>query len=437
MAEEKVFSATNPLRYEDFAPTKEEWEAVTKEEDASEVEESVDDILFPEGKVKEDAPEPEDSTTSDDEPKPEDATVSDEEVYVLDIGDFEGKTYRVVLPNGNILEIPEGSQIYNKVDGEVKPLPLKEQMSVASGSVAISKRLSEIEYTRREIEEQKQSVLQRDKQISDSLETFRGAVYSGEVDPEVAIEALSDAFGVEPGTLLDSIIAMGQKVGARIFQNEIAPKMRAMGLDIQRAMTTTDPAEITYRDNLIRSLSKEAFEARNAKYRGQRAEVYQRTQDQKAGAVEAVKTFVQSQYDTFGINDDDVKFTMDLIGPDEVRKSKAKGLKEHAKEMIELAVHHKKILNFNTALEEMKVNLKDDEKVALFQKVSKIYVPGRHGKDALLDIITGSLNGIPRKKVVPTKKEVASKLKSAHTATSVNINGSFKKVDDFKKLIPK
>jgi len=444
MSEEKTFSSLNPLRYEDFAPSKEEWEAAIGGSEESlpvEAEESIDEILFDKsGDVaKEELKEEPKDELKDDDGAPDDSEsqVVGEEVY-LDIGEFEGKTYKVRLPNGNVLEIPEGAQVFNKVDGEIKPMSFKEQMSVSSGNAAISKRLSEIEYTRNELKAEKEAVASRNTEIMESLAAFQAAIYKPqEVDPELAIEALSDAFGVEPGTLLDSIIAMGQRVGSTIFQNEIIPKMRAMGIDVEKAMVTTNPAEIAYRDNLIRTLSREAFETRNAKFRGAKAETFKKAEQEKASAVDNVKAYVKAQYDNYGINDDDVKFTMDLIGPDEVRKSKAKGLKTHAEEMIELAVHHKKILNFNAIVEEMKLPLNDDQKIALFGKVSKIYVPGRHDKAALMDIVTGLNSSLPKKKVAVTKKEVASRLRAGHTSTNVNVNGTFTKLEDFKKLIPK
>ena len=436
--EVRVFSADKPITLADFAPSKEAIDKVLEntEGDTLFEDEGADDLLgIP---SKEDDESDDDGDEKDEEEEEGEEEKEPSERSYLDIGEFEGLKYRVELPDGNYLEVPANAKIFNKVDGKYQPFELREQMGAASGTVAINKRLQELNLEKESVVTYSEKVQEREAELTGSLQTFITSLRSD--DPEQGILALSAVLDIEPGTLLDSIIGMGQIVGTKIFEKELIPKFKKMGINVDEMFNSSDPKVVAYRNALLQAASKEAYEERNQKYKGQRSQKVEEREATKLATNQEVHAYAVSKLETLGISEDDVLFAEKVLkykndgAFEEIQALRGTSPKKYIDAMTDHALHYKKAIDIDTAVQKFNPALK--KVPGFYEKVAKIYVPGKHSVDQLDEIIKGLGADSNRKVVQVQKKRVAERLQNSYSVNKGN-KMSFSNIDDFRKLIPK
>lgn len=357
-----------------------------------------------------------------------------EELY-LDIGEYEGKKYRVELPDGKVLEIPEGAKIYNKIDGRVEPFALSEQMSVASGNVAISRRFNQLKVEKEALTAEKEALETSRRGFSGTIENFKRSLASE--DPEAGIQGLAEALDMEPGTFIETILSASNILGTRILNQEILPRLAREGVDVSKITNPKTPEEAAFRDMVLRQASKEAFQQRNDLYRTRQASKIEEKRSQEIKTRQDVENYERSQYKALGLEEKDVQIALEVlknVGELEPLKQETKGNpKELIDRIFEKAYDYRRIGDIRQVLNRVSKGLKDDNKFV--SDVARLYVPGKHSMDDLETIIRSQIKlktNSKTIKVAPTKKEVAQNVSKSYDKV-VDKRQVFKSVDEIRK----
>lgn len=154
---------------------------------------------------KEDDEEEEDSDSEEEESEDEEDEEDEEEDEVEDseededadeLPKSEGKTIEAKTPDGTTYDIPEDLVILQKVDGEIKELPLKEHMSMVAGELTVNQRMGKVASLKAQIDNRAEQV---DKQIQERIaydKQIASLCDAGKIDQAICVVAKQ--LGVSP-----------------------------------------------------------------------------------------------------------------------------------------------------------------------------------------------------------------------------------------------
>lgn len=153
--------------------------------------------------------DPEDgSVTTDDDKTSDETNVEPPESTELDTG-YEipkgEKAFKVTLPDGNFMMLPEGAKISNKVDGKVEDYSLGDQLRRAGGDVAVETRLANAKRQEDDARVLYQEVSSYKKDLETREKSIVDTILSG--NPVAAFEELGKVYDIAPGDLISSLFS--------------------------------------------------------------------------------------------------------------------------------------------------------------------------------------------------------------------------------------
>ncbi len=381
---------------------------------------------------------PEDSQTEDQEGQAEDQEEEQLEAdsqedsnhpFHIDLGYEEGNLYTVTLPNGNTLDLPEGAVITNKVGGKVQNYNLAEQMGIASGEIAVSKRLAEIKKKEETLLAEVETHKSRTQAVETTIDEFKTSLLESET-PHKALELLADRFEIPLGSLFKSIVRAYKLMEQNIYRDRIAPELAKAGFNLN------EEADIKKATAYAQGIYERAWEDMDREVRSKKERASQELSEKGKQEQSVMRAYAAQQLENYGLTVEEAK-----LGEEQFRKNNPEvepKTIEEAKEIIRQSA----ILGFNVkkgrmigkAIREVDSGLIED--TALIDKLLKLVDPRSHDHEDIVELVKSSSykTSAGRRRTV-LAKDLANNIKTSYaTSNGATSKGPRKVVTDMSQI---